>query len=367
MRRAGGKAGGLYGRKALHYLRKWDGCASDRADGGGLYLQVSASGAKSWVFRFALHTQKREMGLGSAIDIPLKKAREMAAEYRALVREGVDPIAYRVEQRAQYQVDASMLVPFKTYAETFIKNNAPSWKNTKHAQQWTNTLKTYAEPVIGTLPVALIETHHILDIIRPIWSSKNETARRVRGRIETILDAAKVEKLREGENPARWKGHLDKILPNPSKIQKVKHHSALPYQEIGQFISALHQQSSVASYGLEFLILTACRTGEVLDARFDEIDLHNKIWTIPADRMKGGKEHRVPLSDRAIEIIDHMQSLRDNDYLFPGQRGKGLSNMVFLQLLKRMGHTDITAHGFRSTFRDWTAEQTSLASLNCGG
>lgn len=331
------------------------------ADGGGLYLQISQFGTKSWVFRFVLH-KKREMGLGPIHDIPLKKARETAHECRLLVREGIDPITYRKERRAQAQNKSATFMTFKDCAEKYIRNNQAGWSNPKHAKQWTSTLETYAYPVIGPLPVSSVETTHIMEILEPIWSKKSETAKRVRGRIESVLDAARVAKLRTGENPARWKGHLDKLLPASSKVAKVIHHPSLPHAEISNFIAALRAQDNISSSALEFLILTAARTNEVIDATFDEFDLDKGVWIIPAARMKAKREHRVPLSARAIQIIKAMVKVCQNDHVFPGQRGKGLSNMALLQLLKRMKQTGITVHGFRSTFRDWAAEQTVYPS-----
>ncbi len=330
-------------------------------DGGGLYLQISQFGTKSWVFRFTLN-KKREMGLGPVQDIPLKKAREIAQECRLLVREGIDPIAYRKEKRAQAQNKSAAFMTFKECAEKYIRTNQAGWSNPKHAKQWTSTLETYAYPVIGPLPVSAIETLHIMEILEPIWSEKTETAKRVRGRVESVLDAARVAKLRNGENPARWKGHLDKLLPASFKVAKVVHHPSLPYTEIGNFITELRAQDGIAPLALELLILTAARTNEVINATFNEFDLDKNVWIIPAARMKAKREHRVPLSPRAIEIVKAMKEVSQNDHVFPGQRGKGLSNMAFLQLLKRMNRTEITIHGFRSTFRDWAAEQTAYPS-----
>lgn len=329
------------------------------ADGGGLYLQISKFGTKSWVFRYTFH-RKREMGLGSVNDVSLKEARDISSTYRAMVRDGIDPINERKQKRAQSKADSTKLTSFKECAEDYIRHNSAAWSNAKHSNQWKNTLETYAYPVIGSLPVAMVELHHITRILKPIWAEKNETAKRVRGRIEAVLDAAKVNGLREGENPARWKGHLDKILPMPSKVKKVKHHAALPYEQIDTFMQDLRERDSIAASGLEFLILTAARTGEVLKATFDEIDFEKKMWVIPENRMKAGKEHRVPLSNKAMKIIKAMKDMQQSDFIFAGFRGNcGLSNMAFLQLLKRMGYKEITTHGFRSSFRDWAAEQTA--------
>lgn len=329
------------------------------ADGGGLYLQVSRFGTKSWVFRYTLN-KKREMGLGPIQEVSLKQAREAAAQCRALVREGIDPIADRQERKGRSKLEAARLITFKTCAEDYIRTNSAAWSNIKHAAQWASTLETYAYPTLGPLPVSMIETHHIVDVLTPIWPTKNETARRVRGRIEAVLDAAKVKGLRTGENPARWRGHLDKLLPKPSKVAAVTHHASLPYAQMGDLMRALRAKAGIAPMALEFLILTAARTNEVIGATFDELDLNKAVWTIPADRMKAKREHRVPLSGRALEIARTMEGLRQSNYIFPGHRsGKGLSNMAFLQLLKRMDWSHVTVHGFRSTFRDWAAEQTA--------
>ncbi len=333
------------------------------ADGGNLYLRHSEFDTKSWVVRFALNKRRREMGLGPYPDVTLKEAREEASQARKLLRKGIDPIEERVRLRGIAAANDAKVFTFREVSEEYIRLNEPSWSNRKHAAQWTATLERYAFPLIGNLPVALIETHHVQKILSEIWTTKNETAKRVRGRIEAVLDAAKVQGLRSGENPARWKGHLDKIFPKPSKVQKVEHHAALPYLEVGSFVEELRSREGVSARAFELLILTATRTSEVIGARHDEFDLTSKTWTIPALRMKSRKSHRVPLSDRAVEIIEQMLAYGEGKYVFPGQRaGSGLSNMAFLTLLRRIGRTDITAHGFRSTFRDWAAEQTSYPS-----
>jgi integrase len=327
------------------------------ADGGGLYLQISRWETKAWLFKFTLNCRSREMGLGPYPDVSLKEARESARECRAMVRAGVDPIEARKAERAKALADTAKAMTFKECAEDFIRRNAAAWSNVKHGRQWRSTLAAYAYPTIGLLPVSAIETSHVMKILTPIWHEKSETAKRVRGRIESVLDAAAVQGLRSGENPARWRGHLDKLLPKPSKVRAVRHHAALGYAEVGAFMANLQTREGSAARALEFAILTAARTGEVIGAKWDEIDQRSGIWTIPPDRMKGRCEHRVPLSEPALAVLKDMHRLRVNDFIFPGQRG-GLSNMAMLQLLKRMGRNDLTIHGFRSSFRDWCAEAT---------
>ena len=329
------------------------------ADGGGLYLQVSKFDTKSWVFRFTRNKKSREMGLGPLHTVSLAEAREEALSCRKLLREGIDPIEQRKIVRGQAQAEATKVMTFKACAEKYISAHSAGWKNVKHASQWANTLSTYAYPVFGNLPVQAVDIGLVMKVLEPIWFTKTETAGRVRGRMEAILDWATVRKYREGENPARWKGHLDTLLPARSKVQKVKHHAALPYDDIGGFMDNLGKQDGVSARGLGFLILTAARTGEVIKATWDEIDFEKAIWTIPAERMKGDKEHRVPLSSAALDVLTGLKETAVNDFVFPGMRhNTSLSNMAFLQLLKRMDRHDLTAHGFRSTFRDWAAERT---------
>ncbi|MBT3786780.1 MAG: tyrosine-type recombinase/integrase [Alphaproteobacteria bacterium] len=328
------------------------------ADGGGLYLQVSRFDTKSWIFRFTLNKKTRDMGLGPLHTISLAEAREEALQCRKMVRDGIDPIGVRRELLAKRLNQASSFITFRQCAEAYISSHSAAWKNVKHSTQWHNTLNTYVYPVFGDLSVQSIDVGLVLKVLEPIWQTKTETASRVRGRIESVLDWAATRKYRKGENPARWKGHLDKLLPQKSKIQKVKHHEALPYADINPFLVRLRLQNGISAFGLEFLILTATRTSEVMKASWSEIDLDAKVWTIPADRMKSGKEHRVPLSLRAIELLGEVGKFQTGEFVFPGQKPKSsLSNMAFLQLLKRMGER-VTAHGFRSTFRDWAAEQT---------
>ena len=329
------------------------------ADGGGLYLQVSPQGTKSWLFRFTLGGKARQMGLGAIQTISLREARNAALKCRKLLHEGVDPIEERKRERSSKRIQDETAKTFKECAEACINSHKTGWRNAKHAAQWTSTLETYAYPVIGSLPVQDVDVSLIMNVLEPIWQEKTETASRVRGRIENIIDWATVANYRKGENPARWKGHLEIMLPAKSAVSKVKHHEALPYDEVGAFMGELELRDGVSARGLEFQILTAARTGEVMMSTWAEIDLDKAIWTIPADRMKGGKEHRVPLPEKAVTLLRGMQDTAVSEFVFPGaQSNRPLSNMAFLQLIKRMGRAGLTAHGFRSTFRDWIAERT---------
>ena len=331
------------------------------ADGGGLHLLVKDSGSRSWVFRFMLNGKSRDLGLGPAGvgGLSLSQARDRATELRLKVKAGIDPLAERVvaqaEAKAAAQAAKVTSVTFKQMAETHIKANRDSWRNAKHQQQWENTLATYAYPVIGNLPVAEVDTTHVLQILEPIWKEKTETASRLRGRIETVLDSAKARGYRQGENPARWRGHLAQILPARTKLSR-GHHKAMAYEAIPDFVKRLREREAITALALEFVILTASRTSEAIEATWDEIDLEKAIWTIPAARMKAGKEHRVPLSPRAAAILEGTRQL-GSTYLFPGTRSDSLSSMAMAMLLRRM-KVDVTVHGFRSSFRDWAAECT---------
>jgi integrase len=250
---------------------------------------------------------------------------------------------------------------FDACAAAYIDAHKSSWRNAKHRDQWPNTLNTYASPVFGSLPVQAVDVGLVMKALEPIWKIKSETASRLRGRIEAVLDWATVRGYRKGDNPARWRGHLDKLLPARSKVQKVEHHSALPYGGLADFVAVLRGQDGIAARALEFLILTATRTGEVIGARWDEVDLGEKIWVVPAARMKAGREHRVPLSAVAAAILEEMKKIREGEFVFPGgKKGRPLSNMAMLAVLKRIGRSDLTAHGFRSSFRDWAAERTNF-------
>jgi integrase len=329
-------------------------------DGAGLYLQITATGAKSWVYRFMLAGKAREMGLGPLPDTSLSEARGKALEARKLRREGIDPIERRKATRAAARLDAALAITFKECAARYIASHSKGWRTRKHAELWTNTLATYAEPVLGALPVQGISTRLVMDVLEPIWAKKPETAGRVRQRIESVLDWARVHGYREDENPARWRGHLDNLLPPQAKVARVVHHPALPYVETGSFMAALRTQEGVGAKALEFAILTAGRTGEVLGARWDEVDLDSKTWIIPAGRMKGEREHRVPLSAPAIAVVAALKQNRTGDHVFPGGKtGRPLSNMAMLVLLRRMNRSDLTVHRFQSTFRDWAAERTA--------
>jgi integrase len=332
------------------------------ADGAGLYLQVTGDGAarvaKSWIYRFTLRGRAREMGLGPLSTFGLAEARAKAADCRRLTYEGVDPIEARRTEHAEAALDAAKSLTFKECTEQYVAAYRAGWRNAKHAAQWSTTVETYADPVIGSLPVQKIDTALVMKIVEPLWSKKPETAARLRGRIEAVLDWATARGYRQGENPARWRGHLDKLLPARGKVRKVKHHAALPYDELPEFMAALRAQDGVSARALEFLILTAARTGEVIGARPNEIK--DKVWTVPAGRMKGGIEHRVPLSVPASAIVEKMRKGQCGAFLFAGRkRNTPLSNMAMLKLLERMNRPDLTSHGFRSTFRDWAAERTN--------
>ena len=327
-------------------------------DGGGLWLQVSTSGAKSWIFRFTLARRAREMGLGAVHTVGLALARTKAKECRLLLLEGKDPLDARQASKIVNALALARLITFDQCAQAYIAAHRATWKNAKHASQWGNTLSTYASPVIGSLPVAAVDTALVVKVLSPIWGTKTETATRLRGRIESILDWATVSKYRQGENPARWRGHLDNLLANPSKIAPVKNHPALPWQEVGAFMVALGQREGIAARATEFSILTATRSGEVRGATWSEIDLDARLWTIPAERMKAGKEHRVPLSTFALALLASMPRL--GALVFPGRaQDTQLSDMSLTAVLRRMDRADITIHGFRSTFRDWCAESVA--------
>jgi integrase len=330
------------------------------ADGGGLYLQVTASGAKSWIYRFSLNGRAREMGLGPLHTVSLSDARVKATDCRQLRLAGVDPIEVRKEGVAAARLESAKAITFKDAAEAYIETHRAGWRNAKHANQWRATLDAYAYPVLGSLPVQGVDVALVMKVLEPIWTSKTETAARVRGRVESVLDWASARGYRLGGNPARWRGHLENLLPKRAKVRAVQHHPALPYEDVGEFMALLKDQVGTAARALEFLILTASRTGEVTGATRDEIDLDGAVWTVPAHRIKTTKKHRVPLSARALSIIQDMQTDSNDDFVFPGGKlGKGLSNAAMLALLKRMDRSDLTVHGFRSTFRDWAAERTN--------
>jgi integrase len=333
-------------------------------DGGGLYLQVREGKngiTRSWVFRYTRLGKARNMGLGPLHTISLSEARVKAREARKLRLEGVDPVGDRKAQRAAQRVSEATAMTFKQCAEAYIAAHQAGWRNPKHAAQWTATLGAYAYPIFGTLPVQAVDVGLVMKAIEPIWSAKTVTASRVRGRIESVLDWATARGYRQGENPARWNGHLENLLPSKTKVHRVEHHPALPHGEISGFMADLRQKEGVPARALEFAILTAARTGEVIGARWDEMNLTEKLWIVPATRMKAGKAHRVPLSDAALTILERMREIRRNDFVFPGRdAGKPISGIGFSSVLQRMKRGDLTPHGFRSTFMDWAAEQTNF-------
>jgi integrase len=329
--------------------------ASERGyygDGGGLFLRVGPSGNKSWVFRFAMNKRPREMGLGALTSVSLQAARVKAAECRALVANRVDPISARKSDEACPTFDAATTI--------FIDSNKAGWKNAKHADQWRNTLATYASPKIGHMLVRDIQTADVMRVLSPIWQSKTETASRVRQRVEAVLAWAQVHGHRDTDNPARWRGHLDKILPKPSKVAKVVHHPAMPYADLPAFMVALREREGIAAACLEFTILTNVRTSEATGCVPDELDLPGHLWVIPPERMKAAKRHAVPLVPRAMEIIRAMPKV--SGYTFPGPGKKELSENAMLSVLKRMKLSHYTVHGFRSSFRDWASDQTDYPS-----
>lgn len=325
------------------------------SDGEGLYLVVDKAGSKRWVFLFRWDGKLKEMGLGGLSKVSQSKARQAAVAARSLLGEGVNPIDARREESA---------VPdFGTWADDWVAEHASSWRNAKHRAQWETTFKGPCKP-LRALSVDKISTDDVLTVLKPLWTSTPETASRVRGRIERVLDAAKAKGHRSGENPARWRGHLDHLLPKRQRLSR-GHHLALPYAEVPAFMGDLRERESVSATALEFTVLTAARSGEVMGATWAEFDLSTATWTVPAERMKAGKEHRVPLSPPVLAILERAAEFRDavgsEAFVFPGaKRGKPLSNMAMAMVLRRMGRTDITVHGFRSTFRDWVGERTAF-------
>jgi integrase len=303
-------------------------------------------------------SKRRDIGLGGFPDVPLAQAREKARETKEQIKQGIDPVAERKANRAALIAAQAKDVTFDDCARQFLKSKTAEFSNPKHSAQWSSTLKDYASPIIGKLPVDAVELAHIVKILEPIWQEKTETATRVRGRIESVLAWATVSGFRKGDNPARWKGNLDAVLPKPGKLKKVQHHRALPWQEINPFIEKLRQRKGTAAKALEFLILTACRSGEVRGARWAEIDLQARTWTVPAERMKAGKEHTVPLCADAVRLLENLPRFEGNDLIFPGARGGVLSDVALTKPIRAIG-LDATVHGFRSTFRDWCAESTN--------
>jgi integrase len=352
------------------------------ADGGGLYLQVNESGSRSWIFKYERilrdgngQPKRKEfmLGLGSYRTFNLAEARERARALRQKLKDGIDPLAAKRAEKAERELAAAKTLTFAQAAEAFFEQHESGWRNAKHRAQFISTLKQYAFPIIGNLPVAAIDTGLVLKVLEQrvpaargysagsLWATRTETASRLRGRLEMVLAWATVRGYRIGDNPARWRGHLNEALPARNSSKTVEHHAALPYAELPAFMAELRQREGVAAQALEFTILTAARTGEVIGARWDEIDLKAGVWTVPAGRMKAGKEHRIPLSSRAVELLEDLYREDGNEFVFIGSRsGAGLSNVAVATALRRMGRGNITVHGFRSSFRDWAAERTNF-------
>ena len=324
----------------------------------GLYLHVNDRGARSWILRVVVGDKRRDMGLGGYPDIGVADARQKAREARLKIEQGIDPILLRKQAKSELMALQATDKTFEQAAGEYIKIHADSWSNDKHRKQWESTLAAYAFPVVGKLSLRHIRQEHILKILEPIWTTKTETATRVRGRMESILDWAKVKGLRSGENPAAWKGHLDHMLPAPTRLKKIEHLTAVPVREMPGFMVKLRQAAGIAAQALEFLILTAARSGEVRGITWEEVSLDDALWIVPAERMKMKKEHRVPLSNRAVDILKSQPRIDGNPLVFPAPRGSQMSDATMSAVLKRM-NVDATVHGFRSSFRDWCGDYTN--------
>lgn len=337
-------------------------------DGAGLTLQITPSGAKSWLFRYMISGKSYGMGLGPTHTVSLAEARQKTLAARKLILDGVNPLADKKQAKAAALLEKAKMMTFDQCAEAYILAHKAGWGNAKHVSQWTNTLSTYASPVFGHLPVAEIDTGLVVKCLAPIWEHKTETASRLRGRIESVLGWAITSGYRTGENPARWKGHLDNLLATISKASRTKNHPSLPWEKISAFMSALKTRDGVAARALEFVILTACRSGEVRGAQWSEIDFERKVWTIPGERMKAKRQHEVPLSDSALALLKAMPE--NGNFIFAGTKAQQLSDMSLTAVIRRMNTTkqpiwvdpngaEITVHGFRSSFRMWAAETTN--------
>ena len=325
----------------------------------GLHLRIVGN-SRAWILRIKIGTKRSDIGLGPYPEVSLADARELARDHRKKVRDGIDPLQEKRDALAALRVERARTNTFEECAKAYIDAHKAGWKSDKHAKQWGATLETYAYPLFGSLPVASVDTGLVLKALRQIWDTKTETASRLRGRIENVLDWAKVSGYRDGDNPARWRGHLDKMLAARSKVQKVEHHAALPYADVAEFMAELRKRDGMAARALELAIMCASRSSEVRLATWAEFDLDDgKVWTIPADRMKAGKEHRVPLSDATVGMLNAVPRVEGTAFVFPAPRGGALSDMALTATLKRMGHHGITQHGFRSTFRDWAGETTA--------
>lgn len=352
----------LHNLKPIMLSRKME--PGYHGDGGGLYLQVTPAGSKSWIFRFALTGRRREMGVGSFPSVSLAAAREAATKARALVKAGKDPIAAREAERVQERLETARGVTWDDAVDQFLEAHLGSWRNKKHRQQWRNTLDTYAKPIVGAFGMGSIGTPEVIKVLQPIWHTKPETASRVRGRMERIFDWARVRGYRDGENPARWRGHLDKVFPARGKIRKVKHHAAVPIDDLPAVYARLCQSKGVAAKAVRFAILTATRPGETTGGLWPEVDRKTALWTLPPERMKADKEHRVTLSREALAILHEMAEVRTDKRLFPGHKAKRpLSLTALSKALVAAGGGDATVHGTaRSTFKDWASERTSFPS-----
>jgi integrase len=332
------------------------------ADGGGLYLQITAARTKSWIYRFMLANRRREMGLGPYPAVSLGAARKAAADARSLVKAGRDPIDARKAERKRKRLDEAKGTTFDEAAEQFITSNEAAWRSAAHRAQWRISLATYASPIIGSMAVEAVGVAEIIRILKPLWQGKVETASRLRGRIERVLDWARVHGLRTGENPARWRGHLDKLLPALAQVHKVKHFAAVPIDEVASIYARLCESKAMSAVALRFAILTAARAGEATGLKWSEIDMKVRVWTVPADRIKAGRDHRVPLSDEAMRIVVEMRKVATGNLVFPGWvNGRPLALKSLRRVLKTAGGGSATVHGFRSTFRDWASERTNYS------
>lgn len=327
----------------------------------GLHLEVFSSGARSWLLRIMVGGKRCDLGLGGYPTVTLAQAREDARAMRAKVRAGINPLEEAKEAKSALKASLAAALTFQQSAEKYIEAHKAGWSNDKHIKQWTSTLTTYVYPKIGNILVKDVELPQVLSVLEPIWKTKTETASRLRGRIESVLDWATARNYRQGLNPARWKGHLDKLLPKPSKVAKVEHHDALPVSDVGAFMVELRKHEGVGAKALEFAILTAARSGEVRGATWAEIDKDAKVWVIPGSRMKAGREHRVPLTEQAIQILDALPRVAGSNYVFTAPRGGQLSDMTLSAVIRRMG-APCVPHGFRSSFRDWASERTNYPS-----
>ncbi len=330
----------------------------------GLNLQVTPGGAKSWVLRIKVGSKRREIGLGPYPAVKLAQAHELARNTRDQVGQGVDPIEHKKSLLSELVARQAQEMTFEAAARGYIKAHRDGWKNEKHGQQWENTLATYAHPIIGKMNVKDVALSHVIKVLEPIWSTKNETASRLRSRMELVLDWAKVRGHRSGENPAAWRGNLDKLLPKPSKVNAGENHPAVSVGEVGAFVRDLRQHQGMGALALEFALLTAGRSGEVRGATWAEIDMKAGVWLVPKERMKAGKEHRVPLSGAAVKLLEGLPRMAGTELVFPAIRGGELSDATMSQLMRRMGYKDAAGrvcvpHGLRSTFRDWAGERSS--------